>query len=206
LDLEQSNLAQGNSRPILEWAFAGTSHTTVGDDENEKGTPRHSVWEHWIDSMSNIPSPDEGDMWLQPNGDVLEQGTQLHPVTGFECKYEELWGDVEINLVDAENKKVSLVMKVDDGDCNARGLVVRVGQYCQGILKLGNELTLERWAWMNPKSPGASESKLSSGEWRCQIKIGDGSLPCDRAIEGVHNGTTIRSGTLEWRVIEEYYW
>ena len=146
-------------------------------------------------------------MWPQPNGDVLEQGTQIHPVTGFECRYEELWGDVEVNVVKDGEKRVSMVMKVDDEDRNARGLVVRVGQYCQGILKIGSELTLERWEWMNSESPVEPQSESSSGGWRCKLKIGDGSLPCDKAmIDGVHNGATIRSGALEWRVIEVYYW
>lgn len=100
-----------------------------------------------------------------------------------------------------------MVMKVDNENCNARGLVVRVGQYCQGILKVGNELTVERWEWMDPKSPSEPESKSGSGEWKSQVKIGDGSLPCDKAMQdGVHNGATIRSGALEWRVIEEYCW
>lgn len=202
MDLHQGNLSQGDPRPILEWAFAGTSHNEAGYDQSRMIKYNHSIWEHWIDSRTDEPSIDEGDLWPQPNGDVLERGTQLHPFTGVKCKYEELWGEIDIKVVDEEEKRVSLVLKVDDRDRNAQGLVVRVGQYCQGILQVGNKFTLERWEWMN-----LATSK-PKGWWSCKVRIGDNSLPCDHAtnIEGLYDSATIQSGALEWRVIEDYSW
>lgn len=164
----------------------------------------HSVWHHWIDSKSDNPPIDEGDLWPQPNGDVLERGTQLDPVTGVEGKYEELWGDVQVRVVEGDGEqRVSLVLKVDDRDHDARGLVVRVGQYCQGILQVGDKFTVERWEWMSL----ADEPGLQ-GRWGCKVRIGDGSLPCDQVmnLEGFYDGAIVQSGGLEWRVIEDYRW
>lgn len=114
----------------------------------------------------------------------------------------ELWTDDRIELVGKEKKKVSMVLKVDDKERNARGLVVRVGQHCQGILRVGDKLTMERWEWMNmPES-------MFRGWWDCKVRIGDGSLPCDQVtdIGGLCNGVIIQSGALEWRAIEDYCW
>lgn len=166
----------------------------------------HSVWEHWIDSRTDEPPIDEGDTWPQPDGDVLELGTQVDPVTGVKRKYEELWGDVPVQAFEGDNEeRVSLVLKVDDREHNARGLVVRVGQYCQGILQVGDQLLLERWEWNNL----ADEAEPGhQGSWRCKVRMGDGSLPCNQVlnVKGYLHGAIIRSAGLEWRVIEDYRW
>lgn len=203
MDLPEIDSSPGDSSPVLEWGFAGTSHSKAGYDQSKKVEYSHSIWEHWIDSKTDEPPIDEGDLWLQPNGDVLECGTQLHPVTGVKYSYEELWGDIEIKTVKDEEKRVSLVLKVDDRDRNARGLVVRVGQYCQGILQVRNQFTLERWEWMD-LAAGAKPQ----GQWRRKFRIGESSLPCDQAtnIESFCNGSTIQSGGLDWRVMEDYRW
>ena len=204
VNLHETNSSEGVLKPVLEWAFAGISHNKSGYDESKKIEYNHSIWNHWIDSRTDEPSIDEGDLWPQPNGDVLERGIQLHPVTGVKCEYEELWGDLPIKVVEEEEeKRMSLVLKVNDENRNARGLVVRVGQFCQGILKMGNKLTVERWEWVDL----AAESE-PQGCWRCKVRIGDGSLPCDqtRKIGGLCNGAIVQSGGLEWRVIEDYRW
>lgn len=206
MELQETDSSYGDSRPVLEWGFAGTSHNQTKYDQSKMVEYSHSIWEHWIDSRTDEPSVDEGDLWPQPNGDVLESGTQVDPITGAERKYEELWGDVPVKTVDGEDKRVSLVLKVDDKNRNARGLVVRLGQFCQGILQVGNKFTVERWEWINladKSEPGPQ------AWWRCKVRIGDSSLPCDPAmntLEKVYNGVTIQSGQLEWRVIEDYRW
>lgn len=176
----------------LQWAFAGKSHTTsVGD-----GKPHHSVWDHWIDSKSDHPSVDEGDMWPQPNGDVLERGTQSHPITGLECEYEELWADLAVGTAGSVGPtRISIVFQTDPGENSARGLVVRVGDYCQGILKAGDKLTIERWQWIG-------------GEWRCMARIGDGALPCGAtfSIEEGNDLPVLQSGHLVWMAVENFRW
>lgn len=180
---------------ILEWAFAGNSYTTQASIIDEGvSKPRHSVWEHWIDSKSDNPSVDEGDMWPQANGDVLERGTQKHPITGLECEYEELWADLDVKVVGDEKSRISVAMKTENSDTKARGLVVRVGSWCQGILKVGDELTIERWQWINLK-------------WDRIVRIGDGALPCDATfIDPSSESDLIRSGDLLWKVVEHFRW
>lgn len=179
---------------ILEWAFAGKSHTTHEPIEDGASKPQHSVWEHWIDSKSDNPSIDEGDMWPQPNGDVLERGTQKHPVTGLECEYEELWADLDVEVVSNEETRVSIVLKTENSEKKARGLVVRAGSWCQGILKIGDKLTVERWQCID-------------SEWNRIARIGDGVLPCDSTfIDQSLEGDLVKSGDLHWTVVENFCW
>lgn len=102
---------------IIEWAFAGKTHTREitnqktssagggGGGEEEAAPCKHSVWEHWIDSkatMTTPPPPDEGDMYTLANGDVLERGKQTDPITRKEWEYEELWTDLKIESIPGE--------------------------------------------------------------------------------------------------------
>ena len=194
----KSNRSGNIASSILEWAFAGKSSTVQRSLENEIDKPQHSVWEHWIDSKSDNPSVDEGDMWPQANGDVLERGTQRHPVTGLECEYEELWRDLEVEVVGEEKQCVSIVLKTEDTAAVIKGLVVRVGSWCQGILKVGSKFTIERWEW---SSKGSEIPK-----WSRVVKIGDGALPCISTFNNVVNNSLVQSGNLQWKVIEKFTW
>ena len=188
-----------NSSDILEWAFAGTSRVTKGESPEK---PSHSVWEHWIDSKSDVPGPDEGDMWPQQNGDVLEKGTQKHPETGEQTEYEELWTDLEIDIIPEEGGKYSTVLKAESG--NARGLFVRVGGWCQGILKVGNELTIERWRWASQEN----DPHQGPGYWKRIVRIGDGEMPSPTLFRAASDDadTAVVSGELKWEVIENHRW
>lgn len=156
------------------------------------------MWEHWIDSKSNNPPPDEGDMLPQPNGDLLEQGSQIHPVTGLLCEYEELWGDLDVEIVGEEVERVSLALKLEDEDNHSRGMIVRVGSWCQGILRVGGEITIERW----------QAKDVKSGEWSLVKKIGGAVLPCERLfnVEGLEKDFSVELNESKWTIIEKYHW
>lgn len=154
------------SMAALEWAFAGKSHLTKEKQEKNVFTPQHSIWEHRIDSKSNNPSVDEGDLWLQPKGDVLEIGKQLHPITGLECEYEECWGDIMVEVLGEEEQLVSTALVMDDSSRNARGMMIRIGTYCQGILQIGEKVTVERSQWSDSNQLGIIEAK----EWSCTTR------------------------------------
>lgn len=190
--------SQNDVSSVLEWAFAGKSSTSLGSLEDGLLKPQHSLWEHWIDSKSDNPSMDEGDMWPQGNGDVLERGTQHHPITGLECEYEELWGDLEVEIVGEEKHRISIVLKVDDNDAMVKGLVVRVGSWCQGILKVRDKTTIERWEW----NPNASKTS----EWSKVVRIGDGVLPCNATFNQELNIGLLQSGNLQWKIVEKFVW
>lgn len=188
-----------NSPSILDWAFAGTSTVTQGSGPDK---PSHSVWEHWIDSKSDNPASDEGDMYVQENGDVLEKGTQKHPDTGEEVEYEELWTDLVINVIPEEGGRYSTVLKHESED--AKGLFVRVGGWCQGILKEGGKLTVERWRWATQEN----DEHQGPGYWKRIVRFGDGEMPSPTLYKGIKDSkdTTVVSGELKWEVVENHRW
>ncbi|KAI5815150.1 hypothetical protein BZA77DRAFT_345101 [Pyronema omphalodes] len=144
----------------------------------------------------------------QMNGDILETGMLTDPVDGVEKGYEAVWRISEVN------PRLAVVMVLTEGG----GMVVRVGAWCQGVMKIGNEVTAERWM-------------RDRGGWRRIAKSGAGRLPCsiaclDRDEEGGEGGKYLRSARglgfvvsktleqgdvvlvekLEWRVVEKCVW
>ncbi|KAG6995830.1 hypothetical protein G7Y79_00041g077820 [Physcia stellaris] len=125
-----------NSPDILQWAFAGTSSSTPESSDK----PRHTVWEHWIDSKSLEQGKgkadgevegetDEGDMFPLPNGDVLEKGNTTDTATGVETAYEELWTDLPVDVIPEEGGKYSTVLLADTAA--ARGMEGKDGDGLQ---------------------------------------------------------------------------
>ena len=196
---ESQRHVETNSLDILEWAFAGTSKVTPGASPDK---PSHSVWEHWIDSKSDNPGPDEGDMWPQENGDMLEKGIQTHPETGKQTEYEELWTDLEIDVIPEEGGKYSTVLKAESE--KAKGLYIRVGGWCQGILKEGNDLTIERWRWASQEN----DPHQGPGYWKRIVRIGDGEMPSPTLFKAIGDNadTATVSGELKWEVVENHRW
>ncbi len=205
---------------IVEWAFAGKSYTTTttrsgssaGQDLGEPSN--HVVWEHWIDSKPTNSVADEGDMYIQPNGDVLERGIQKDPLSGEVVgEYEELWTDLPVETVPAEDidsdsdKKMSVVIiRTEDGGEKVTGMVVRVGRVCQGVMTTpdGRGLDVERWKYVEKEGEGGE----GKGGWRPEVKVGVGMMPCLMTFKGVLLTERMQvpgSGGL-WRVVEVCRW
>ena len=178
----------------LDWAFAGISSTELKTDPNGKQIV-HSKWKHWVDSQSYNPEEeinDEGDMFPQKYGTTLERGSMVDPATGRMTEYEECWRDVEPIAINEEGKRVCVVLRLHDDANKARGMVVRVGQFCQGFLRVGKDMALERWAW--DKESG----------WRRQTRMGDMWLPCGVAgdEDKLKKDGEVTFGDFVWKVIE----
>ena len=217
----------------LEWAFAGKSHTRpLSPSQNGTERASHSVWEHWIDSRSDDPSADEGDLWPQPNGDVLEIGRMIRPSTGLLTDYEELWTDLPIGTVGEETHCVSIVLRVKESTPNGRGMIIRAGDWCQGILKVREHVTIERWKWISPPtsatsvdiqntsvkteyppsmvkhisppSPSSSPRISGSGKWHRIVRIGSGILPCTFTFNAPPGqvNSPFEVGGLQWEFVE----
>lgn len=140
-------------------------------------------------------------MYLQDNGDVLEKGTQKHPETGEEVGYEELWTELEVDVIPEEGGKYSTVLK-HEGE-NAKGMVVRVGGWCQGFLKEGRELTVERWRWASQEN----DPHQGPGYWKRIVRIGEGEMPSPMLGRGFEDEEmVVKSGELRWEVVEDYRW
>ncbi|KAK7424244.1 hypothetical protein QQX98_000512 [Neonectria punicea] len=191
---EKTWTGQEDALPVsrLEWGIAGTSSSWLRDDD-KGGQIRHSQWNHWIDSRTTEPenATDEGDMFPQPDGTTLETGSMVNPATERETAYEELWLDVDPTATSTpEVKVVVLQLETENG---YRGSVVRLGQYCQGILREGELITAERWEW-----------KKEDG-WKRTIRMGDGVLPCERALDdgfSVRKGEAVEVEERTWKIVE----
>ncbi|KZF22896.1 hypothetical protein L228DRAFT_268271 [Xylona heveae TC161] len=212
-----------SSTARIDWAFAGQSHSEKATTE---GAASHGRWEHWVDSRSDDPQVDEGDMFPQPSGLVLEKGRGPHPTTGEITDYEETWRDLKIQSTDDEDKKCAIVLRTAGNNKDSIGMVVRVGSWCQGIIKSGGNLHVERWRWRSrdtyaPVSVGAiigSEDDsggwsvqtfpTESGTWERVVGMGRGTLPCPLTFkpEGLEQGQTTDVGDITWEVIERSEW
>lgn len=128
---------------VLEWAFAGSSVPSPAVD----GKPAHTKWNHWVDSRTVEHDQDEGDMYPQPDGDTLEKGSMTNPKTGVMTDYEEVWTDLDAILVGADTVRKCIVMKIEEEESHVSGLIIRLGQFCQGILRVRGDVSVERWQW-----------------------------------------------------------
>ncbi|KAK0645732.1 hypothetical protein B0T16DRAFT_328245 [Cercophora newfieldiana] len=188
----------------LEWAIAGTSSSKI-IQHSEDGDISHSQWKHWIDSRTpntdNVA--DEGDMYPQPDGSTLEKGHMVNPATGLDTEYEEVWVSEEIQAVPAftsggelADVRVCVVLEMRRDEEGRRGMVVRLGQYCQGFARTGGgegDVAVERWRWEGEEG------------WVRGVRIGEGEMPCDFAMhlaaEAV-KGDVVSVGGDVWMVVE----
>ncbi|KAK0746461.1 hypothetical protein B0T18DRAFT_438441 [Schizothecium vesticola] len=174
----------------LDWAIAGTS---TSSDPLPDGSS-HCVWSHWISSRTADVDgvADEGDNHPQPDGSVLETGRMVNPATGEVGDYEEVWVSEEIKTVEAGGGPpgegegpVCVVMKMEAEGGMKRGMLVRLGQYCQAVVRVGGEVVVER-----------------------TVRVGGGKteVPAEVATHLGHLATVedeVRVGTGEiWRVVE----
>ncbi|KAL8922152.1 MAG: hypothetical protein Q9208_005347 [Pyrenodesmia sp. 3 TL-2023] len=183
----------------LQWAFAGTSESSL-DNQGR----RFSTWHHWIDSNSEDPALDKGEMITQADGTVLEKGTTVDPSTGKEESYEELWEELPTEkLTSGNNARVCTVLRTEDQEKMGRGMIIRLGDYCQGIFKKGGEVTVERWEWWN-----VSEISSSNDKWYKMVTIGTNDMPCDEVLgsEPPLEGQKIQRAGITWNVVEVSTW
>ncbi|KAJ3542507.1 hypothetical protein NM208_g4063 [Fusarium decemcellulare] len=172
----------------LDWAIAGTSSSEPTGEENVT----RGQWHHWISSRTIETEGlcDEGYNHLQPDGKTLERGAMVNPETGKETDYEELWRDEDPLPTTFETPK-TIVLRLERGD-EVKGLVILLGQYCQGLLRKGGNITAERWYWT--KSDG----------WVRTIAVGEDALPHPQILDTsiLEVGEILSVGDEQWRVIE----
>ncbi|KAI9713293.1 MAG: hypothetical protein M1828_001466 [Chrysothrix sp. TS-e1954] len=201
----------------LEWAFAGTSFRT-----EQKGMKTHGTWAHWIDSRtSNVEDVvDEGVLEdiLDEHGRILyelESGEMKNP-SGVLQAYEEGWIDLPSTSINSNELKGKAKRQPDSGSLLAdacivlrtesqlrqiggapdRGMVIRAGQFIQGLLRQGQHLTVERWY---QEDSGVAFKRL--------FKIGSGTLPCERLVNDrllePDAPSAITYGLVQWSVVEK---
>lgn len=227
---------QGNSAH-LDWAFTGTS-TSVPITPSPTGPQHgksakkiaaetwvnvtHSTWTHWLDSRfpvghKDIPV-DEGDMYPIAPGLTLEHGHGYHPALGAVKTHEEMWRDVDVASTNEKGSMVCVVMRCQADHADVRGVVVRLGQFCQGILMWGDKVTVERWEWEDEKvktvgetaevKVGGNSGKSEVEKWNRTVRVGDDFLPCGVAFrpEILSVGAVIKFQDFEWVIEECWEW
>ncbi|KAH0542852.1 hypothetical protein FGG08_002807 [Glutinoglossum americanum] len=206
---------EGGPLRRLDWAFSGIATVT----EDRPGC-LHSEWSHEVDSRSDNPDKDEGDLIPQRDGSILEIGRMVNPSTGEMTDYEEVWEDLEVEVTGGDTHRICIVVGTVDDVRGIRGKIVRVGQWCQGILKVGAVTSVERWHWA-PRSSDTStaskgeQSNGSGGDWERVVKTGGAYIPCSLTfMSGTHlNGVPateendeLKAGDTTWKVVEKYVW
>lgn len=125
-------------------------------------------------------------MYPQPDGSTLEIGSMVNPDTGRDTPYEEIWDDEDPQPTTSE--QVCAVLKYEDG--KDRGMVVRLGRYCQGFLKTSSNMSLERWEWQDSRAVRT-------------VRIGSEELPCGETLTRVYKlGEEVTIGSKKWTVVE----
>lgn len=138
-------------------------------------------------------------MFPQTDGRTLEKGSMIDPKTGWMEDYEEMWKDVAATNCGDKSGRVKCAVLIMEStrlskgnEEKARGMVVRVGQFCQGIVRVGDGLALERWEWKE------------EGGWKRSCRMGDMFLPCGVAMDfdRLQLGGKVSYEGLMWFVAE----
>jgi hypothetical protein len=189
----------------LEWGFAGTSSSSPSSNDL---VASHSVWTHWVDSRfavgSNHIPADEGDMYAIDDEFTLEHGAGPNPFTGNMHSYEEMWRDVPIKACYPATIKFCAVLRLQSD--SVRGLVIRLGQYCQGLVQHGEEVSIERWEFVLRVD---ENGHTAGGDWTRVARVGTAFLPCLLACRDLREeslGTVIKGAGDEWVVEEVGEW
>ncbi|KAH7077539.1 hypothetical protein BKA63DRAFT_267492 [Paraphoma chrysanthemicola] len=220
----QSALPNEAERERLEWAFAGNSvsvptpdpHGPASWDEEPWQGVTKSTWTHWVDSRYAVGAKDipvdEGVMYPIDETLTLEHGHAYHPALKAVKSHEEMWRDVPVAgvVVDGIGKKVCVVLRLQDDNAGARGVVVRLGQYVQGLVMFGTYSTVERWEFegeMKDAEDGKAEGARDGG-WKRTARVGDQFLPCSVTWreDVLKVGGKIKYKDYEWVVEEAWEW
>ena len=209
-------------------------------------TSRHTTWTHWVDSRhskgirsslgaSKTPhsatfagkSPDydwvdSGTIYpTDKDNESLEKGRMPNPETGLMTDYEELWRDLPLLRLPHEPGLITFVLQAENKILGTRGLVIRIGSWCQGVIRSGADLGVERWRYGGVVPPGGSEPGLvdltggigdgigGEHKWERLAKVGEMSLPCQVCWEKgweLKVGEEVVSGGLKWEVVERVVW
>lgn len=168
----QSAFEPGSYFRGLEWANAGLARYGTRPDGKRTGE-----WSHEIDNLGKEGMLDTGVM-EQRGGATWETGAMENLETGKVTPYVEIWLDVPIRVPPprpgakpSAGKRSFALIRCENKEKSTKGCVVWVGQYCQGIIRHGDQVAVERWEF-------DSEARGGQGEWARTFRHGHGAVPC----------------------------
>ena len=154
-------------------------------------------------------------MTSQGDGKTLEEGWMLDPQTGAKRKYEELWHDLAVVPSEAKQRDC-VVLQAVAGERKLQGLIVKIGCWCQGILKDDDDLVVERWERVSNNGHSVEKSaeqtaanvSESGSQWMRTFKVGRLSLPCGQLCNNPGSTTDQKwqADDIQWQTIEDYRW
>jgi hypothetical protein len=148
-------------------------------------------------------------MFTLPEDRALEHG-HAPDAFGVQRSHEEMWRDDAICATNAAGTKVCAVLRCVDEEAGVRGVVVRVGQWVQGLLWGPEGLTCERWEFEfeDEDGKGIAGEKEETEAWKRTARIGEGFLPCAVLMRTsvLALGGTVQYGSVQWRVEELWEW
>lgn len=227
----QTPLPNAGESSRLEWGFAGTNASVpttdkhVGEGEEPWPNISHSTWTHFVDSRYTVGSTDiprdEGDMYPINSTLTLEFGHMYQPDLKAVKTHEEMWKDVPVLRTADGGGKKCVVMRLHDDEVGARGVIVKVGQFCQGIVMVGRECAVERWEFegtmqgsgfkgeammSNSMGGGGGGAKSENEGWERTARTGDLFLPCAVTwrTEVLCVGGKVKYRDYEW-IVEEVW-
>lgn len=82
-----------------------------------------------------------------------------------------------------------------ESEIQTRGMVIQLGQFCQGVFRYGDQFSLERWIWGE------------NAGWKREVGIGADWMPCGLVTGGAEKvpeiGGTVSFGGMTWVVVEK---
>jgi hypothetical protein len=215
----ESPLPEKGERERLEWGFAGSNASHAIADPNapdgEEGWDgvTYSKWTQFVDSRFPVGSTDipidEGLMYPIDAQRTLEHGHMYHPSAKGVRTHEEMWVDPPVGSTSNDGKKRCVVLRLQNDGVGVRGVVVRLGKWCQGVVKMRNEgVTVERWEWTGPADGKSGSGVEEAEQWHRIARIGDQMLPCAVTFrhEVLKVGGKIKHGNYEWNIEEVWEW
>lgn len=130
-----------------------------------------------MDSRSRTPEDvvDEGDIFPQSDDRTLETGRMVNPATGRLTDYEEVWSDIDPLQVRSDGGSQQqqqtgcVVLELKNDEQGQRGMLVCLGEYSQGVVRVGDQFAAERWL-------------LEDGKWQRKFRVGDLNLPSPEVL------------------------
>ena len=135
-------------------------------------------------------------MYPQSDGEVLEYGAMVNPKKGTVENYEECWLDLEAGRVGDEPGYTSWVLRCEDDGRGVKGMLIRIGEHIQGVMRKSKEISVGRWKWTAEQ--GWSNSVVLGELEPPSVVFGRGPVKEGDIMKG--------SDELEWVCIEKFTW